>query len=188
MWILLAGLAIFLGIHSLRMVAPGWRDAAIARGEGAYKGVYSLLSAIGLGLIVWGYGVAAPESEFLFVSPRWATHLAGLVIMAGVVCVALAYVPAGRLRPALRHPMITGVILWSGGHLLANGDVVSLALFGAFLVWAVINRVAVEGREDPLPAPGPVRNDVIAIVIGIVGGLVFVLWLHGPLIGVAPYG
>ncbi|WP_196258924.1 NnrU family protein [Pelagibacterium limicola] len=188
MWVLIVGLVLFLAIHSVRIVAPGWRDAQLVARPGTYKGAYATLSAVGLVMIVVGYAMARPESGFVFSPPGWGRHLAGLLTVLGFVGIAAAYVPTGRIKATLRHPMLIGVMLWALGHLLVNGDLVSLILFGAFLIWTVADLVSLSRRDDPAPVAGPVLNDVIAIVLGVALALIFAFWLHGPLIGIAPYG
>lgn len=188
MGVLILGLVVFLGVHSIRLIAPGWRAAQMVRRPMAYKGAYAIASAIGLVLIVWGFGMARPQAAFLFTPPGWGAHAASLLVVLGFIGVAAAYLPAGRIKAWLKHPMVVGVALWAFGHLLANGDLASLLLFGAFLVWSVIDRIAAGRRPDPVPEPGPFINDVLAIVIGTAAGLIFALWLHAPLIGVAPIG
>ncbi|WP_075995721.1 NnrU family protein [Salaquimonas pukyongi] len=184
---LIAGLAVFLGIHSLRMLAPGWRDARIqAMGEGPWKGVYSLVSIAGLILLVWGYTQARPEADILFVPPVWTRHLAWLLMALSFVALMVANLRAGRLKPLLKHPMLLAVKLWAFAHLLANGDSASALLFGAFLVWAVINRIAVKRRDTPLPPPGPVVNDIAAVASGLVLWALFIFWAHEWLFGVSP--
>ncbi|MCD7059756.1 NnrU family protein [Pelagibacterium xiamenense] len=188
MWVLILGLVLFLGAHSVRIVAPAWRDAQIAERPGAFKGIYTLVSLVGLVLIIWGFGLARPETAFVFTPPDWGVHAASLLVILGFIGIAAAYLPAGRIKAWLKHPMVVGVALWALGHLLANGDLASLLLFGAFLLWAVVDRIAAGRRPDPVPQAGPVTNDLLAIVVGAAVGLVFALWLHAPLIGVAPFG
>lgn len=188
MWVLILGLALFLGAHSVRIVAPDWRNAQIAQRPGVFKGVYALVSAIGLVLIIWGFGLARPQPVFLFTPPSWGVHAASLLVVLGFIGITAAYLPSGLIKAWLKHPMVVGVALWAVGHLLANGDLASLLLFGAFLVWAIIDRIAAGRRPEPTPQAGPITNDILAIVIGTAIGLAFALWLHAPLIGVAPLG
>ena len=184
---LIAGLAVFLGIHSLRMVAPGWRDARLsAMGEGPWKGIYSLVSLAGLLLLIWGYAMARPEAEILYVPPVWTRHLAWLLMALSFIAMMVFNLPAGRLKPMLKHPMLLSVKLWAFAHLLANGDAASVLLFGAFLVWAVWNRIAVKRRGGALPQPGPVVYDLAAVASGLALWALFVFWAHEWLFGVSP--
>lgn len=188
LWLVL-GLVIFLGAHSVRIVAPGWRDARIAAwGEGTFKGVYSLASAIGLVLIVWGYGKAWENPVLLYDPPVWTRHLAALLMLLSFISLAAYMLPAGRLKPILKHPMLLAVKIWALAHLIANGDLGSVVLFGAFLLWAAADRVAAKRRGAPVPKPGPATMDVAAVGLGVVLYLLFVWRLHVWLIGVAPFG
>lgn len=183
------GLVIFLGVHSVRIVAPGWRDARIASGgEGAFKGAYSLLSAIGLVLIVWGYGKAWETPVLLWDPPVWTRLVAALLMLLSFVALGVYALPAGRLKPILKHPMLLAVKIWALAHLLANGDLASVVLLGAFLLWAAADRVAAKRRGAPVPRLGPATMDVAAVAVGIVLYLLFVWRLHIWLIGVAPFG
>jgi uncharacterized membrane protein len=191
MLILILGLVIFLGTHVFTM-RRGARAAAIARlGEGPYKAVYSLVSLLGLVLIVWGFGrYRAYEWIDVWYPPVWTRHLALVLVWAAFICFVAAYLP-GRIKRALKHPMLAGVKIWALAHLLANGDLGSILLFGSILAWAVVARISVKRRRDevrdhggPVAEPAGWRNDVIAIVLGTVLWFVFARWLHPLLIGV----
>ncbi len=186
MMVLVVGIVIFLGIHSVRILAPEFRDAQIAaRGEGAWKGIYSLVSAVGLGLIIWGYALARPEAAFIYEPPTWMKHINLLLMLFAFISMMVANVPTGRLKPILKHPFLLAIKLWAFGHLLSNGDLASLVLFGSFLAWAIWDRIAVKRRGDFGPTvAGPVSNDVIAVVSGIALYLLFVWKAHEWLIGV----
>lgn len=188
MVVLVIGLLIFLGIHSARMVAGGYRDAQVAANPGRWKGLYSVVSAIGLALIVWGWAVYRPEAPELYTPPGWGRHVAMLLVLLAFVLLPAAYLPAGRLRHWVKHPMVLAVILWSIAHLLANGDLASVLTFGAILVWAAADRIAVISRGDPAPVVVRPMSDAIATALGVVLFLVFGFWLHGPLFGVSPFG
>ena len=186
LWLVL-GLILFLGIHSTRIVAPGWREGFIARrGDGPWRGLYSLVSAIGLVLVVWGYGVARQDPVILYDPPVWTRHLALLLMLFSFVALAVYAFPAGRLKPMLKHPMLLSVKIWALAHLLANGDLASVILFGAFLLWAAADRVSVGRRGAGVPKAGPVGRDVAAVATGVILYLLFVWKLHAWLIGVAP--
>ncbi len=185
MALLIAGLVLFLGVHSVRMVAPTWRDSMLARlGENGWKGLYSLVSFVGLVLLIWGYARAQPLAPVLYVTPFGMVHLTALLMVFAFIALAVSQVPSGRLKPMLKHPMLLSVKIWAFAHLLVNGDLASVILFGAFLAWAVWNRIAVKRRGAPLPQPGPVLYDIIAVVSGLVLWVLFVWKAHEWLIGV----
>ena len=185
MAMLVTGLVIFLGVHSVRMAAPGWREARIAAiGEGPWKGVYTLLSLAGLVLIVWGYIRVHALAPVLYVTPFWLVHVTILLMAVSFVFMMVANLKPGRLKPLLKHPFLAAVKLWAFAHLLVNGDLASVLLFGSVLAWAVVNRIAVARRPDALPAPGPVANDVIAVVTGLALWLLFIWKAHEWIAGV----
>ena len=189
---LLLGLLVFLGVHSVRVFADPWRTAQMARvGEGKWKGVFSLASLSGFFLIVWGYGQARLDPLVLWGPPVWTRHVAALLTFVAFVLIAAAYVPGTRIKAAIGHPMVAGVILWAAAHLLANGMLAEVVLFGGFLVWAIA-LFAISRRRDGeagivYPA-GSLARDALAAAIGGVAWLVFALWLHLWLIGVRPLG
>ena len=190
MTILVLGLIVFIGAHAFTMAREP-RARAIARlGEGPYKGFYSLVSLIGLVLIVWGFGqYRAGGYVQVWNPPVWTRHIAIPLVWVAFVAFAAAYLP-GRIRRTLKHPMLAGLKIWALAHLLANGDLGSMLLFGALLAWAVAARVSTKRRDEvldhggPAAAPASWRNDVLAILIGTVLYLVFLIWLHPLLIGV----
>lgn len=190
MLVLIVGLAIFLGAHSVRIVDGEFRARTVARiGEGPWKGLYSLVSLVGLILIIWGYGMARPESTVLFEPPVWLKHIAVLLNLFAFVLLGAFIAPAGRIKARLGHPMILGVKLWAFAHLLANGRVAELVLFGAFLAWAIFD-FAVNRRLDrargTVRIAGPAKNDAIAVGVGVVIWAALVFGLHQWLIGVSP--
>ncbi len=189
---LVIGLLLFLGVHSVRVFADDWRSAQIARrGEGAYKGLYTLASVAGLVLIVWGYGLARAAPIDLFNPPVWTRHLASLATLIAFVLIAAVYAPRNHIRAAIGHPMVVGVKIWAFAHLIANGRLADLLLFGSFLAWAVIDFRSARRRDRlasrVIPA-GTLSGDAIAVVAGVVGWFVFAFYLHGWLIGVRPFG
>jgi len=192
MTMLLIGLLIFLGAHSVRIFAEPWRQAQIARmGAGAWKGAYSLVSLAGLALIVWGYGVARAVPVELWASPGWMRHLSSLLNVGAFVLLAAAYVPRNRIRVEAGHPMVAGVALWALAHLLSNGRLADLVLFGAFLAWGLLDFRAARARDREAGvrrAPGTPGGDLAVLAVGIAAAAVFALWLHGPLVGVRPFG
>jgi uncharacterized membrane protein len=185
MLILIVGLILFLGIHSIRIFAPELRDRLIARlGEGAWKGIYSIIALAGLVLIVWGYSMARLTAPILYEPPTWMRHVNLLLMFFAFVILVTSQLPAGRIKAAVKHPMLLAVKIWAFGHLLANGDLAALILFGSFLAWAVVDRISVKRRGDMGPAPGPVKWDIIALAIAVVFYLLFVWRLHLWLFGV----
>ena len=189
---LILGLILFLGAHSVRIFAEGWRTQTLQRlGEGGWKGLYSVVSLLGFGLILWGYGLARQHPVLLWSPPAGMRHLAALLMLASFVLLTAAYVPGNRIKARLRHPMVLGVKAWALAHLLANGQLLHAVLFGAFLVWAVLDFRSARQRDRLQPAvaaAGTAGATGITIAIGVVAWLVFTLWLHGLLIGVRPLG
>lgn len=192
MTLLILGLVLFLGVHSTRVFAEGWRTSTRAKlGENAYKGIYSLVSAVGLGLIIWGYGAARNEPTMLWLPPIWTRHLAALLTLPAFVLLAAAYVPGNGIKARLHHPMVLGVKTWALAHLLSNGMLADLLLFGGFLVWAVLSFRAARGRDRAAGttyAPGRAGPTVVAVGVGVVAWAAFAFWAHGALIGVKPFG
>jgi uncharacterized membrane protein len=187
-----AGLILFLGAHSIRAWGEPVRARLVARlGENRFKGVYALVSALGLILMVWGYGQARASGGLLWVSPVGARHLGTLFTLLGLICLAAAYVPGTYIRAWLGHPMMIGVGLWAVGHLLAKGTVASLLLFGGFLAWVVATYPAARRRDRAAgvtrPPAGPLR-DLAAVAVGIGFWGLLAFWLHELVIGVAPFG
>lgn len=188
---LVLGLLIFLGTHSVRIVADQWRGDCIARvGERRWKGIYSALSGIGLVLIIWAYAAARENPIILWQAPLWSRHLAALLTLPAFVLITAAYVPGTRIRAAVGHPMVAGVGLWALAHLVANGSVADLLLFGGFLLWSIADFASARGRDrraGTRHATKSVLFDGIAVLAGIVGWAVFARFLHGWLIGVQPF-
>ena len=185
-WLVL-GLLLFLGAHSVSIVAPGWRDAQAARHERAWKGLYSLISALGLVLIVIGYGQARQNPLWLWASPVWLRHLAWLLLLPVFPLLLATYLP-GRIKTAAKHPMLAAAKIWAFAHLLVNGTLADVLLFGGFLVWAVADRLSLKRRTPrPVPAaPASPVNDVLVVLGGLALYAFTVLWLHQALIGVSP--
>lgn len=192
-WLLL-GLVLFLGVHSIAIVSPHGRDRWLERwGEGGYKGLYSLVSAVGLALIVFGYAAARQAPVLLYTPPAGMRHLAAPLMLPVFVLLIAAYLP-GRVQRAARHPMLLAVKFWALAHLLANGMLADVVLFGGFLAWAVVDRISVKRRaaagllRSAPTAPARPVNDVVALVGGLGLYAVFAFWLHGWLFGVRPFG
>ena len=192
MTLLIAGLLVFLGAHSLRIVADPWRARQIARlGPGPWKGLYSLVSLVGFALIVWGYGIARGAPVVVWTPPTWTRHLAALLTLPAFVLLAAAKVPGNQIKAAVGHPMIVGVKVWAFAHLLSNGNLADVVLFGAFLAWAIVDFIAARRRDrvaGTRAAPGSAARSLVAAVAGLVAWGVFAFVLHGPLIGVRPFG
>jgi uncharacterized membrane protein len=192
MAILLLGLVLFLGVHSTRIFADEWRTRMVAsRGELPFKGVYAVLSIVGFVLIVWGYGLARQNPVVLWTPPRGMNHLAALLMLVSFVLLVATYVPRNGIKAKLHHPMVLSVKLWALAHLLANGALADVVLFGAFLVWAVLSFRAARQRDrvrNVQYATGTAGGTAAAVVVGLVAYAVFALWAHGWLIGVRPFG
>ena len=192
MTVLILGLVLFLGAHSARIFADGWRTSVRASlGEGAWKGGYSLLSLAGFGLIVWGFGLARQAPVVLWVPPMATRHLAGLSMLLSFILLVAAYVPNNGLKARVHHPMVLAVKIWAATHLLANGTLADTVLFGAFLVWAVLDFRSSRQRDraaGTVYPPGTARGTATVVVVGAIAWAVFAFWAHGALIGVQPFG
>jgi uncharacterized membrane protein len=194
MLLLILGLVLFLGIHSVSIVSASGRHRLVQQmGEGPWKGLYSLVSLAGFVLIVVGYGAAREAPVVLYSLPNGFRHLAAVLMLPVFVLLLAAYLP-GRIQRAAKHPMLLAVKLWALAHLLANGTLADVLLFGGFLAWAVVDRISVKKRAAAgLLRPGPVlpgskANDAIALVGGLGLYVLFVVWAHAWLIGVRPFG
>lgn len=182
---LVLGLVLFLGVHSVSIVAADWRDARVAAlGESAWKGLYSLLSIAGFGLLIYGYGLARQQPVVLYEPPAALRHLVMLLMLPVFPLLLAAYFP-GRVKRAAKHPMLLAVKLWALAHLLVNGTLADVLLFGGFLIWAAADRVSMKRRvQRPLPGlPASPTNDVIVVVGGLAIYALFVVWAHAALIG-----
>jgi len=192
MLVLVLGLLLFLGLHSVRVFADDWRTAQLARlGEGAWKGLYSLGSLAGLALIVWGYGLTRTAPVELWSPPLWTRHLAALLTLVSFVLLAAAYVPGTRIKAAIGHPMVVATKVWAFAHLIANGRLADQVLFGSFLAWSVVLYAASRRRDRAAGtryAAGPAWRDAAAVVLGVAAWAAFAFWLHGLLFGVQPFG
>lgn len=191
MIVLVLGLIVFLGAHSVRIVAEPWRTRRIERlGEKRWKGLYSLVSIAGLVLIVWGYGLARAEPIVLWQPPLWTRHLAALLTLPVFVLIAAAYIPGTHIRAKLGHPMLAGVKLWAAAHLIANATLADVLLFGGFLAWAIFDFKAARARDRAAGVRYPavaVSRDIKAVVAGLVVWIVIAFYLHAWLIGVRPF-
>jgi uncharacterized membrane protein len=188
MLILIVGLILFFGPHSIAVVAPGWRNRAVMHlREQSWKGAYSLISAAGLVLTVLGFVQARHAPLVLYTSPAWLRDVTWVLMLPVFPLLLAAYLP-GRIQTAAKHPMLAAIKLWATAHLLVNGTLADVLLFGSFLIWAVAVRISVK-RRVPAPVRGlpPGRyNDLIAVLLGLALYGLFVWRLHALLIGVAP--
>ena len=189
---LLAGLILFLGVHSTRMLADEWRIRSIARiGAKPWKGLYALASLAGFVLLVWGFGVARQQPVQLWSPPVGMRHLASALTWVAFVLLAAAEVPGNHIKARLHHPMLLGTKVWALAHLLANGTLAGVLLFGSFLIWSVILFASSRRRDRRLAvvyAPGTAARTAIVLVTGTLAWAVFAFWLHGLLIGIRPIG
>lgn len=191
MVVFVLGLILFLGIHSVRMVAGNWRDSQVARlGIGPWKGLYSVVSLLGFVLLVWGYGLAHRTSIVIWSPPSHMRDVTALFTLVAFVFLAGAYIPGNWVKARLGHPMLLGVQLWAIGHLLANGSFVDIVLFGAFLVWAVAAFLSDRRRDSLRGATYPaatMRGNTLTLIAGVLAWALFAFFLHGILIGVRPF-
>jgi uncharacterized membrane protein len=188
---LIAGLVVFLGAHSLGVLAPRWRAAQVGRlGVHGWKLAFSVVSIGGFALIVWGYGLSRAATFMLWTLPPWTRHVTVLLVIVAFILVVSAYVPNTYFKSVLGHPMTAGVGVWALGHLLSNGSLRDVILFGAFLVWSIALFTTRRRRDREAGVtypPSRARRTVVAVVVGVLAALVFALFLHGPLIGVRPF-
>jgi uncharacterized membrane protein len=209
---LILGLILFLGAHSVRIFADGWRTQTMAAwGDKAFKGIYTLVSVLGFYLLVVGYGEARLQTVALWNPPIFTKHISMLLMLVSSVLLIAAYIPRNHLKMRLGHPMVLSVKVWALSHLLANGNLADVILFGAFLIWAVLNfksarardRLSIqgsqanlgvheEGSSSALTELAPVKPNLLATLLTLAGGMG--LWalitfvLHVKLVGVAPMG
>ncbi|TAN03774.1 MAG: NnrU family protein [Rhodanobacteraceae bacterium] len=188
--ILILGLVIFLGTHSVRIFADGWRTRMIARiGLKPWKAVYALVSLIGFVLLVYGFGLARHTPVLLYAPPLALQRLNALFVLMALVLFFASHAPPSHFKAWLHHPMAAGVALWAAGHLMATGFLHDVVLFGAFLLWTVVDFIAGRRRdrlENTQYAAGTAKGDIGAVVIGVVVWVLFAFWLHRLLIGVQP--
>lgn len=192
MTLLIFGLFLFLGMHSVRVFAEDFRTTRVqAWGANGWKAAYSVVSIVGFVLIVYGYGLSRTAPVDLWNPPVWTRHLASLLTLPAFILLFAGKVPGSHIKARLKHPMVLGVKLWALAHLLANGRLADVLLFGGFLVWATLSFRAARGRDraqgTEYRAVGFSR-DAIAVAIGVGAWIAFAMWLHAPLIGVRPFG
>ncbi|NNE36682.1 MAG: NnrU family protein [Gammaproteobacteria bacterium] len=186
---LLIGLIVFIGIHSISIFALAFRNRMAETNQLLWKGSYSLISLIGLVLLIQGYGEYRLTAEVLYVTPLWLRHVSALLLVPFFILMLAPYFPSA-LNNKLKHPQLVAVKLWAVAHLLVNGSMADLILFGSFLAWAIADRISVKRR--PVREVPHIPESRLNMIISIVGGLmlyvIFAIWLHGPLIGVRPFG
>jgi len=202
MALLILGLVLFLGAHSTRIFAENWRQAILERlGEKAYKGVYTLVSLVGFGLMVFGFDQVRWDSPLLWAPPVWVKHAAALLMLLSLVLLASAYTPRNAIKVKLHHPMVLSVKVWALAHLLANPRLADVVLFGAFLLWSVLNFRAARQRDRLAAASllagegsGALAPEVSAAAAWRAVGIGVVVWAfllsrgHAWLFGVSPLG
>ena len=191
LWVMIAGLVVFLGAHTLTTQREFRARIIASTGEGTYKILYSLVSAVGLALIVWGFARYRATGWIDVWNPPVAMkHITVALMLPAVIMVVASYI-RGRIYTTLKHPMLAGIKLWAAAHLLANGDLGSIILFGSFLAWAVFDRISLKHRKDPggppIPVGGP-TNDLIAIAVGTIAYLALAFAFHPAVIGVPVFG
>jgi uncharacterized membrane protein len=188
MLILISGLVLFLGAHSVSIIAPYWRERmALLIGAGQWKGLYALISIAGFVAMLWGYGIARHSPISLYTPPSWFGY-ATFVLMLPVFPLALAAYLPGKIKRAVRHPLLAATKLWATAHLLSNGTLAAVLLFGSFLAWAIADRISLKRRvQAPIPVlPAAPFNDAIANIAGSILYVLFIWRLHRWLIGVQP--
>ena len=190
MMILVLGLLLFLGVHSIRIFADGWRSAQVARlGAGPWKGMYAATSLVGFALIVWGFGLARAEPVVIWSPPVWTRHLALLLMLLSMILLVAAYIPGNRLKAKIGHPMLAATKTWAVAHLLANGNLVDVVLFGAFLAWSIAGFVSSRRRDRAAGISYPslgIGRDLLTLALGIAVWAVLAFYAHVRLFGVNP--
>ncbi|QFY60844.1 NnrU family protein [Rhizobium grahamii] len=191
MALLIVGIIIFLGLHLIRVIAPGLRQSLInSLGENGWKAAYSVVSILSLVLLIYGFGQARQVTGMLYTPPVWMAHITITLMLIAVICLVASLLPAGHIAVKTKHPMVLSVKIWAFSHLLANGETSSVLLFGAFLAWGVILRIALKRRqragELTLRPFVSGKYDLYAVIIGIVAWALITFKLHELLIGVAP--
>jgi len=187
MTLLIIGLIVFLGTHSISIVAPTWRDQMASKLGNGWRAIYSVLSLIGLILIIKGYALARLEPTVIYTAPLWLHHVTAALMVLVFPLLLATYLP-GRIKAMFKHPMLNAVKFWAFAHLLANGTLNDIVLFGSFLLWAIADRISVKRRPArPLNTfPASKYNDLIAIIGGLLLYFLMIHWLHYKLIGVVP--
>ncbi|MBT8353592.1 MAG: NnrU family protein [Desulfofustis sp.] len=185
---MIAGIIIFLGVHSISIINEAWRDKMAERlGGWSWKGIYSIIALMGLILLIRGYGEARTDVVEVYYTPVWLQNISLIILIPVFPLLVGTYVP-GRIKAAVEHPMLLATKLWAAAHLLANGTLADLVLFGSFLLWVFADLLSVSKRQPrQIPGAPPSRfNDWIAVIVGLALYLAFLFWLHEMLFGVSP--
>ena len=189
---LILGLVLFLGVHSTRIFADGWRSSMVAKmGPMPWKGLYSVVSIASFVLLVWGYARARENPVLIWTPPEAMRHVTALLVLLAFILFVATYVPRNWFKSKLHHPQMLSVKTWAFAHLLSNGTLVDMVLFASFLVWAALGFRAARQRdraEGTVYAPATAQGTVIVLVVGAIAWAAFAFWLHGWLIGVKPFG
>ncbi|MGD8569438.1 MAG: NnrU family protein [Gammaproteobacteria bacterium] len=188
MGLLIAGLVLFLGVHSVSIINAPWRERMVARvGLLPWQALYAIIAVAGLIMIIRGYSAARLDGVVLYTAPGWLNYVSIVLMVVVFPLLFAAYLP-GRIQSAARHPMLAATKIWALAHLLVNGNLADVVLFGALLAWAIADRISMK-RRTPLPVPGapPTRfNDALAVILGLAAYAAFLLGLHQWLFGVSP--
>jgi uncharacterized membrane protein len=187
MQLMILGILLFFGIHSVSILAQRFRDRQAEKHPLGWKAVYSIVSLVGIVLISKGYADLRQAATYLYVSPGWLRHVSASLLLPTFVLFLAPYFP-GRIKNTLKHPQLIAVMIWAVAHLLVNGTLGGVLLFGSFFVWAVVDRLSMNSRETrPVPgAPASPSNDLIVVVIGLAIYVAFVFWLHELAFGISP--
>ena len=192
MLVLILGLFLFLGVHSTRIFADGWRTQMITRmGPLPWKGLYAAASIVGFLVLVIGFRMARRDTLVLYSTPAWMPHVTALLMVFSMILFVAAYIPRNWFKAKFHHPQVLSVKTWAVAHLLSNGVASDVVLFGAFLLWAVLSFSAARKRDranGTVYPPGNAVGTSITIAAGLIAWAVFAMFLHGPLIGVRPLG
>jgi uncharacterized membrane protein len=189
--IMVAGLVLFLGMHATRIPDDQRRSGMIARlGKNRYRTIYTAVSIVGFVLLVYGYGQARLDPVFVWSPPAATRHIAALLMLFSMILLAASFVPSNHIKTKLQHPMTLSVKVWALAHLIANGTLADMVLFGSFLVWAVLVFKSARKRAVPMTFSGEGPSKVgtlMTVVVGVLAWLIFAAWLHVQLIGVSPF-
>ncbi len=176
----------------MRIFADGWRTQTVARvGANGFKAGYAMLSLLGFALIVWGFGIARETPSVLWTPPHGMRHGAALFNVLAFVLLAAAYVPRNGIKARVHHPMVLAVKTWAFAHLISNGNLAHVVLFGAFLAWAVLDFISARRRDRAQGIQYPAGTGsatAFTVLLGVLLAAVFAMWLHGLLIGIKPFG
>lgn len=190
MAILIAGLLIFLGAHSMRIVAPEWREQMIARlGHGPWRGIISVLSIVGFVLLIKGYDAARVHPVPIYEPAYWLHHVTAALMLVAAIFAAASQVPRNSIKARMGHPLVLSVKTWALAHLLSNGTLADLLLFGTFLLWAVVDFASSRRRDranGTAYPEGAIGNTVVTLIVGAAIWAAFAYYLHARWVGVAP--